>query len=359
MSVLLVIGVMGLIPAAPQVPYELVVCPAGEGNARNSEASVVELRDGRLLLAWSRYGPRGDDHDWAQISGKISEDRGRSWGPEFTIVPNDAGMNLMDVTLLRLQSGALGLFYLRKNSTSDCRLRMRKSYDEGQTWTEEVLCIPSPGYYCVNNDRVIQLSSGRLLAPASYTPDVATTYHFTSYCCYSDDEGETWQEGRGKVDLPKSGADEPGVAELKDGRVLMVIRCELGHVYKAYSSDGGDTWSQPQPTPLQSPSAPATIKRIPSTGDLLIVWNNSPHDPDRGIVGRRTPLTTAISRDEGATWECLRDLDTDAAHQAAYASLLFLGGEALITYFIYDWPPGSGMISLKERIVPIGWFYGE
>jgi len=355
-----ILALLGLVLASKPAEgvYELMVCPACQGNARNSEASVVELKEGRLLLAWSRYGARGDDHDWAQISGKISEDRGRSWGPEFTIVPNDAGMNLMDVSLLRLQSGALGLFYLRKNSTSDCRLRMRKSYDEGRTWTQEVLCIPSRGYYCVNNDRVIQLRSGRLLAPASYTPDIATTYHLTSYCCYSDDEGQSWHEGA-KIDLPKTGADEPGVVELKDGRILMVIRCELGYVYKAYSSDGGQTWSEPEPTLLQSPSAPATIKRIPSTGDLLILWNNSPHDPERGIIGRRTPMSTAISRDEGDTWEHVRNLDTDAAHQAAYVSVLFLGGEAVITYFIYDYPPGSGMISLKEKIVPIGWFYGQ
>ncbi len=351
MAPLILVWSLAIGGPAADAPHELIVCPAGEGNARNSEASLVELKDGRLLLAWSCYGPGGDDHAWAQISGRISEDRGRTWGPEFTLVANDAAMNLMDVSLLRLQSGALGIFYLRKNSTSDCRLRMRRSADEGLTWSEEVLCIPAPGYYCVNNDRVVQLSNGRLLAPASYTPDVATSYHFTSYCCYSDDEGRTWREGAGKVDLPGSGADEPGVVELREGRVLMVIRSDQGHVYKAYSVDGGVTWSAPEAMPLRSPSSPATIKRIPSTGDLLIVWNNSPD--------QRTPMTAAISRDEGETWECFRDLDTDAAHKAAYASVLFVGDEALITYFIYDYPTGTGMISLKERIVPTAWFYGQ
>ena len=41
-------------------PFRLVVCPASPENPRNSEADIVELKDGTLLLAWSRFRRRDD-----------------------------------------------------------------------------------------------------------------------------------------------------------------------------------------------------------------------------------------------------------------------------------------------------------
>ena len=51
------------------------------------------------------------------------------------VVPNEGKMNTMSVSLLRLESGRIALFYLRKNSLSDCRLYMRTSSDEAKTWS--------------------------------------------------------------------------------------------------------------------------------------------------------------------------------------------------------------------------------
>ena len=66
---------------------------------------------------------------------------------------------------------------------------------------------------------------------------------------------------------------EPGVCELADGRVLMNIRTDAGSQYFAYSEDGGQSWSSPVPSVLDSPLSPAVIKRIPGSDDLLAVWN--------------------------------------------------------------------------------------
>jgi len=55
--------------------FELIVCPTSRENPRNSEADVIELRDGRLLLAYSEsYGGVIDDHGPARISARISSD---------------------------------------------------------------------------------------------------------------------------------------------------------------------------------------------------------------------------------------------------------------------------------------------
>ena len=65
----------------------------------------------------------------------------------------------------RASQPAIALFYLRKNSLIDCRPLLRVSRDEGQTSSEPRPCIPDGevGYYVLNNDRAVQLKSGRLV----------------------------------------------------------------------------------------------------------------------------------------------------------------------------------------------------
>jgi hypothetical protein len=50
-------------------PVELIVCPATNGNPRNSEADIIELKDGKLLLAYTDFYHRaGHDVSPARIS---------------------------------------------------------------------------------------------------------------------------------------------------------------------------------------------------------------------------------------------------------------------------------------------------
>ena len=52
---------MGRSPEDSDDHHEVIVAPVGLANARNSEAAIVELRDGRLLLGYSEFvGPPGD-----------------------------------------------------------------------------------------------------------------------------------------------------------------------------------------------------------------------------------------------------------------------------------------------------------
>jgi len=52
---------------------------------------------------------------------------------------------------------------------------------------------------------------------------------------------------------------------------------------------GGDTWEGPFTTEFVSPLSPMSIKRIPSTGDLVALWNDhSRRFPfDRADPGRQ------------------------------------------------------------------------
>jgi len=41
----------------------------------------------------------------------------------------------------------------------------------------------------------------------------------------------------------RGGCWEPACIELKDGRVMMLMRTGIGGQYKSLSNDGGETWS--------------------------------------------------------------------------------------------------------------------
>jgi len=336
--------------------YEQIVAPVTSENPRQTEGSLVELNDGRLLLAWSDFYGAASDWAAACISARHSSDGGRTWLDKFTLVENVGDMNTYSPNLVRLQSGVLGLAYFVKQSEADCRAYWAVSHDEGDTWSERTLITPEPAYYIINNERTIQHSSGRLIVPVSFTPTYFTGATFAVYCCYSDDEGQSWQRSPQTIQLPRRGAMEPGLVECQDGSLLMLMRTQLGCQYHARSVDGGITWSDAAPLhPLISPESPATIKRIPKTGDLLAIWNYV-FDPFYHHFGRRTPLTTAISRDNGHTWTNLRHVERDPNRSYSYPTILFRGDEVLLTY--WQSRTAESDFELKLTILPLEWFYG-
>jgi len=338
--------------------FSLIVAPATADNPRNTEGDIIELVDGTLLLAWSDFYDAGPaDHAPARISAMVSDDGGHTWGERFTLQENVGGQNVMSASFVRLQSGDILLFFLQKNSDRDLQAMMRRSSDEGGTWSEPVMCTDGAGYYVVNNARIVQLTDGRLVLPASRHGDIrgeeATA---VSQAWLSDDEGRTWVRSETEIRLPLRGAMEPGVVELRDGRILMIIRTQLNQIYRSYSADRGVTWTDAEPMGVGAPVAPSTIARIPSTGDLLLIWNDcfrtGPH-----AEPKRTPLTAAVSRDEGETWEHARDLETDPNLWYAYTSIDFVGGRVLLTYWEQQFQPEL-LLHLKFRSLPVEWFYG-
>ena len=268
-------------------------------------------------------------------------------------------LNVMSSTLKFIENPKtneklLGLFFLKKDSFSDLNAFLRLSSDEGKTFGEPILVTPIPGYHVLNNDRITQLRSGRLIAPVATSPDVKTDNHFKSRCFISDDGGLTWRAGKEQVDYAKRGSMEPEVLELNNGKLLMHFRTQMGHIAVAYSADEGDTWTKPVSWNVRAPEAPSTLRRIPSTGDLMLIWNDTYVD-GQGHGGKRTPLRAAISKDEGETWVHYRTLESNADESYAYTSLTFHKGQALISYYVQKHDEKA--ISSKFRSIPIAWFY--
>lgn len=344
-------------------PIVALRLPPGANNPRNSEGDFITLKDGRILLAYTHFtGNSSSDHAPAFLAGRYSSDGGNTWTQDDSvIVPNESGLNIMSVSLLRLQDGRIALFYLRKTSTTDCIPVVRFSNDEAKTWSNEIECITDKaGYFVLNNNRVIQLKSGRIIMAVALHTIAAGVWQNKGalYSYYSDDGGRTWQSGSQVPDTTNIVTQEPGLIELRNGKVLMFIRSSGGVQQLSYSADDGISWSHIVPSDITSPLSPASMARIPDTGDLVLVWNNN-DGTDESIKNKRTPLTVAISKDEGKTWEHIQNVETAKQGLYCYTAIHFAGKYMLLEYCTGNQSKVANLISSDIVLVPIDALYGK
>lgn len=328
--------------------YEAIVCPWTPSNPRHDHQIIFPLDDERLMLVWSEYyavspshvfrdqfassGGGSVDQAPCRISAKISRDRGRSWSGSFTLQENRWGLNVKHPNLIRRRDGGvIFTFTAWQHESGERNVFAKISHDNCETWGP-ITQISEPGWYCTNNDHAVRLSSGRILLPAHGGPGFVYEggrSKLFSFVFYSDDDGESWRMSEGKFTAPGRGAHEPTILELEDGRLLCLMRTTNARVYRAFSNDQGEHWSEPEPTDLEAPDSPPLLKYIPGTKEMLLLWNNVASTSN----WPRTPLTAAVSSDGGMTFTRFKDIDNRTDHDAAYAGVTFVGDEALITYY--------------------------
>jgi hypothetical protein len=353
-------------PAANAKEINNLLCPGTAAEPRHSENSILPFADGRLLLGYSRFdGGNWRDQGPAHIAGRWSHDEGASWSKPFVLQENIGKLNTMSPSLLRLKSGRVLMVFSRRDGQPgvpggpDVTQALAKwSDDDCRTSSEPIALMAADQYWDAANDRLVQLASGRVLWPAkSGGPHCV--------CFRSDDDGASWQISARNVAEPQ-GLEyaEPIVIELRDHSLLMYIRNKSGNLHVAGSNDGGDTWTMRKCAPPDmagrpdtgpnAAHAPCQVKHVPGGDDLLLVWNNN---------RTRTPLTAAISSDQGETWHHFRNLEEMDGWPPrlthCYPSVAFLNGNVHLTYWEAQKRPmpGEHFISLRYRRLPIAWFY--
>ena len=382
--------------------YEGYLHPPGDGV---KEVTTVNAPDGGY---WTWYGVNN------RLVRQVSRDGGRTWSEAVAQMtssgePIPLARDTAHLTMLTLKSGALAIVYGAPAARPgrDGTVVFRRSDDGGATWSAAT-AIDSLFAVCRTQAARV-LSTGRIVVPVmkwispftggdSEGANKNLTY---SWVYYSDDDGETWQRSLSELfialDEGRRGVthfEETVLEELPGGKLLMFGRTELGQIYQTYSEDGGISWKHPVPTGLASSYAPSTLIRIPQTGDLLLVWNQvSAEEILTGLHRHR--LSTAISKDQGATWKHFRNLEsldnrvritaptgipnvirmkksdyrqpdpTRYPHapgclRICYATVAFSKHEAAITY---DFGYGVGALrnrhSTRIKILPFDWLYGR
>lgn len=335
----------------------VVKLPTRRFGYRGNVGDIERLDDGRLLLSYTcNYDSPGDSAIVGDIMGQISDDQGRSWGEPFLLVarprPTREEEAYWHPSFLRLANGQLLLSYIYFAGSEPrfAHTYYRRSTDDGATWGDQLIVTPHAGTNHVFNDKLMQLPSGRILAPCEREIKEEGGDHrgYVSLVFYSDDDGYSWHQSENVVDTLPVEAQEPHVVLLRDGRLMMFCRTYSEYIIRSYSDDEGVTWSPGEHVrdlKLPSNSSALNVKRIPSTGDLLLLRST---DTKNRL---RTPFVSAISTDEGSTWIHERVIGADPEDDYGYPSLTFVNDMALVSYHKRD--------GIYLARIGIGWFYEE
>ncbi|MBI4568551.1 MAG: exo-alpha-sialidase [Planctomycetes bacterium] len=255
-------------------------------------SAVTQTKSGDLLCCWYS-GSAEKGKDVAVIGSRLPKGADR-WEP-VTVWQDEPNKSEGNPVLWTDPTGVVWFFYeiMHGGGWSSCTLHYRTSADEGRTWSEQQTMHPRWGINYKNHPVV--LSSGRWLLPC-YNELLDQSAIFF----YSDDQGKTWTKGASvRRDLGDAML-QPTVIERRDGSLYAMMRCgKEKRLWEMTSADGGLSWSRPELSAMPNPGAAAEMVRLAS-GAALLVFNDNPSD--------RTPLTAALSDDEGRTWKVKRDL---------------------------------------------------
>jgi hypothetical protein len=171
--------------------------------------------------------------------------------------------------------------------------RVRRSTDDGATWTNEDLDLP-PHRSLMTYSRVDHASFAEGLRVVSIYGKLKEDASSRSFLLRSADDGRTWQFLPLAGDPEQNvGLNETALAQSTNGELVAMIRAEPpegGYLYTTVSADDGMTWEPVRKTDLWG--YPAHLLRL-HDGRMLCSYGY-----------RRPPMgiRAVISPDGGRTW---------------------------------------------------------
>lgn len=309
-----------------------------EGRPSCHVGTIVEMLSGEYMAAF--YAGTCEGHpDVALLTSWLRNEMDGWTPPRVVLDPpgKSAGNAVLHVDLY----GHVWMFYtIQQNPKLDDQGRRKekgeepigwdsvllyamKSEDEGRTWEEPTCLSTRPGQMVKN--KPIRLASGRAVLPCYDEMD------WRSFCLISDDECRSWTES-GPIEGPVH-VIQPTLYVRPDGSIVALMRSgadgdDLPNrvIWRSVSTDDGMTWSRCEPTDLPNPNSGFDLARM-DTGQLALVFNNS--------RTKRTPLTVALSGDEGETWPIMKDLETEEGAEFSYPSVIQGHGGRLHMIYTY------------------------
>ncbi|MHB0876414.1 MAG: sialidase family protein [Anaerolineae bacterium] len=244
-------------------------------------ASVAQAADGRLVATWYA-GTREGSRDQAIL---VSHCTGPTpvWEPATPVVDTPRLADGNPVVWVD-EEKRLWLFYVTIVGQwwAECKVFAREA--EGRGWSEPTVLRHELGWML--RARPVTLASGRVLFPWYDERDWSSHVMVRA--------GRDGWERRGHVTAPQ-GLIQPCLAQCADGTVVMYMRTggRGGWIWRSRSVDEGETWSYPEPTGLPNPNSGIDLLAH-SSGLWVLAYNPT--------ASGRTPLTLAVSEDEGSSW---------------------------------------------------------
>lgn len=300
--------------------------------------ALVKAADGALVAIADKRGEAlGDLPNIITIVSKRSTDNGKTWSNMSIVAQGDTigkcgygdAVVIADEkkgNLVAVFSGNNGLWQSNENNLS--RTYCSISTDNGKSWGKvtDITDQVYGGVYGTNtryglftgSGSGIQLKqgkhAGRLMLVVAARNDATWGGTMSNYAVYSDNGGITWQTSKNAA---CTNGDEAKVVELTNGNILMSIRNRAkGHRLFSFSTDGGETWSEPLLNKtILDPACNGDIIAYNHKGKNLLL-HSLPASPTT-----RENVTIYISENNGETWVPKRRIYNG---YSAYSSLQVL-----------------------------------
>jgi predicted neuraminidase len=277
-------------------------------------STIVEVEPGKLLAAWFGGTKEGDK----DVRIWWSRHEGAGWSKP-QVAAEEAGQPCWNPVLFKSKAGTLFLFYKAGPSPMSWSGFVRRSADNGLTWSQPEI-LPA-GILGPIKNKPITLRDGSILSGTSVESHRA-------WACWverSTDDGRTWRR-TGPITVPDQpyGIIQPTLFETRDGRLVMFVRSRgIGFICKSESKDDGATWSPAQKTDLPHPGSGIDLVRS-AEGSLFLVYNHTPRF--------RYPLNLGTSGDEGMTWKIVHTFEEQPGEYSYPAIIQTADGRLHVTY---------------------------
>jgi predicted neuraminidase len=283
--------------------------------AQSHAAFLLTLANGDIGCTWFAGSEEGKPD--VSIYFSLLPAGASAWLPEIKI-SDDPDRSEQNPVLFETPAGDLWLLYTAQiyGGQDTAIVRRRISRDGGATWGPIQVLFDEPGTFI--RQAMVVLPTGEWILPIFHClPTPGETWHGqndVSAVKISTDKGQSWTEHA----VPGSkGAVHMNIVERQDGTLLALFRSRYAdNILQSTSADGGRTWSPPAPTELPNNNSSIQARRLPD-GSLALVFNNiaatqavrdeAKKGPIWGVP--RTPLSIALSTDDGRTWPHMRDIE--------------------------------------------------
>ena len=299
---------------------------------------MIRTASGKLICVYNECVAHGN-RDHSRIALRESTDEGKTWSDaRYVDVETFQGDQWNSIRLNRLSDGRLLLVCDRidgTEKTDTTEIWMWESTDDGVSWSEGI----RHGIFGYCADKVRELRDGTLLLlVSSFDSGLRRS---VVYAHRSADGGETWSERIPVAADPDYNFIEPAVLETSDGTLVAFMRENSSKNYdcmRAFSKDGGKTWSGVYPLALPGCHRPAV--GYLSDGRILLTYRSYMDKTKRVVAAAVFDEAAALSEQRGTIPLYQLDYDSAASPDTGYTAWVELEDKQLLmANYIVDTAP--------------------
>ena len=302
-------------------------------NSMNSEVfcyripSLVTTTNGTLIAAIDERNNSCGDLKWNRdinIVIRKSFDDGKTWTKIEKIVDYPLGRSASDPSMIvDKKTNEIFLFfnYMDLDNAKDIyRFMVIKSSDNGENWSEPIEITNNIIKKGWEKDFMF-ITSGRGIQTKDGTLlHCLVNLNKGTHVFGSKDHGKSWF----LIDTPLSPGDESKIVELSNGNWLVNSRVNSNDSrYSHISKDNGQTWATYKNKDLKDPGCNASLINY----DEFLLFTNAFDSK------YRKNLSLSISEDQGKTWAKNQNIYTG---ESAYSSMTKLKNGDIGVFFEKD-----------------------